>query len=81
MSLAYFQQSSLQSCKNGKSSLYSLIEENNGNMQTVKVLPATMFESYGTIRFINEFPLIANALANGEHWSLMNLMLRSILLL
>ena len=24
-----------------------------------------MFESYGTIRFINEFPLIADALANG----------------
>lgn len=54
-----------KAAKNGKSSLYSLIEENNGNMQTVKVLPATMFESYGTIRFINEFPLIANALANG----------------
>ncbi len=28
-------------------------------------LPADAFESYGTIRFINEFPLIINALLNG----------------
>ena len=30
-----------------------------------KVLPAEVFESYGTIRFINEFPLIILALLNG----------------
>ncbi len=28
-------------------------------------IPAEMFESYGTIRFINEFPLVINALMNG----------------
>ena len=28
-------------------------------------IPADAFESYGTIRFINEFPLIINALLNG----------------
>lgn len=28
-------------------------------------IPAEAFESYGTIRFINEFPLIINALLNG----------------
>ena len=30
-----------------------------------KLLPAEMFESYGTIRFINEFPLVILALKNG----------------
>lgn len=30
-----------------------------------KLLPAEMFESYGTIRFINEFPLVILALLNG----------------
>ncbi len=29
------------------------------------VIPAEAFESYGTIRFINEFPLVINALING----------------
>lgn len=29
------------------------------------VIPAEAFESYGTIRFINEFPLVINALMNG----------------
>lgn len=28
-------------------------------------IPADMFESYGTIRFVNEFPLVINALLNG----------------
>lgn len=28
-------------------------------------IPAEMFESYGTIRFVNEFPLVINALING----------------
>ena len=50
--------------KDGKSSLYSLIE--TGEEQKYKVLPASMFESYGTIRFINEFPLIVNALIEGN---------------
>ena len=30
-----------------------------------KLLPAEIFESYGTIRFINEFPLVIYALLNG----------------
>ena len=30
-----------------------------------KLLPAELFESYGTIRFINEFPLVILALMNG----------------
>jgi hypothetical protein len=30
-----------------------------------KLLPAELFESYGTIRFINEFPLVIYALLNG----------------
>ena len=30
-----------------------------------KLLPAEMFESYGTIRFINEFPLVILVLLNG----------------
>ena len=29
------------------------------------MVPADLFESYGTIRFINEFPLIVSALVNG----------------
>lgn len=28
-------------------------------------IPAEVFESYGTIRFVNEFPLVINALING----------------
>lgn len=36
------------------------------NDGTVKaVLPAEMYESYGTVRFVNEFPLIIDALLNG----------------
>jgi len=30
-----------------------------------KTIPAELFESHGTIRFVNMFPLMANALANG----------------
>jgi len=37
--------------------LYSIFKD--------KLLPAEMFESYGTIRFINEFPLVIYALLNG----------------
>ena len=29
------------------------------------IIPAEQFESYGTVRFINEFPLVMNALTNG----------------
>ncbi len=41
--------------------LSSIIKENNINA----VLPAEMYESYGTVRFVNEFPLIIDALLNG----------------
>ena len=38
--------------------LYSLIDQ--------KMIPAEVFESYGTIRFINEFPLVILALLTGS---------------
>ena len=41
--------------------LSSIIKD--GNMKAV--LPAEMYESYGTVRFVNEFPLIIDALING----------------
>ena len=41
--------------------LCSIIRD--GNMKAV--LPAEMYESYGTVRFVNEFPLIIDALMNG----------------
>ena len=31
-----------------------------------KAIPAELFESYGTIRFVNMFPLVVNALMNGS---------------
>ena len=49
--------------KDGKPSLYSLVSKEE--KKTFNALPADLFESYGTIRFINEFPLIARALING----------------
>lgn len=39
--------------------LYSILNHKN------KMLPAELFESYGTIRFINEFPLVISAVLNG----------------
>lgn len=39
--------------------LYSVFKDKN------ILIPAELFESYGTIRFINEFPLFVNALVNG----------------
>ena len=30
-----------------------------------RTIPSEVFESYGTIRFINEFPLVINVLLNG----------------
>jgi len=41
--------------------LYSLF----GNENKGKAVPADLFESYGTIRFVNMFPLVVNALING----------------
>ena len=41
--------------------LSSIIKE--GDLKAV--LPAEMYESYGTVRFVNEFPLIIGALLNG----------------
>lgn len=36
-----------------------------GNAQKKVALPAEFFESYGTLRFVNEFPLIIRALLDG----------------
>lgn len=41
--------------------LYSLFEI--GDKKTI--IPAEYFESYGTMRFVNEFPLVISALLNG----------------
>ncbi|MBP5231591.1 MAG: ATP-binding protein [Clostridia bacterium] len=41
--------------------LCSLFEGENG----VTAIPAEMFESFGTIRFVNEFPLVIRALLTG----------------
>ncbi len=45
----------------GDAELYSIFD----NAQYHTALPADTFESYGTIRFVNEFPLVMNALSNG----------------
>ncbi|MDR1160452.1 MAG: ATP-binding protein [Syntrophomonadaceae bacterium] len=47
----------------GKARLYSLFD--SGGKKESKGVPAKLFESYGTIRFINIFPLIAKALLTG----------------
>ena len=41
--------------------LCSLFQNDGKNM----AVPAELFESYGTIRFVNMFPLVVNALLNG----------------
>ena len=46
---------------NDEAKLYSLFESNSKG----KAIPAELFESYGTIRFVNMFPLVVNALQNG----------------
>jgi len=46
---------------NDEAKLYSLFESNSKG----KALPADLFESYGTIRFVNMFPLVVRALQNG----------------
>ncbi|MGM9601108.1 MAG: ATP/GTP-binding protein [Faecousia sp.] len=51
-----------KSSKSGEDAvLYSLFEQGNKGM----AIPADVFESYGTIRFINEFPLVIRALLTG----------------
>lgn len=45
--------------ENDNSDLCSVFKDRN------LVLPAEVFESYGTIRFVNEFPLVINVLLNG----------------
>jgi len=47
--------------ENDEAKLYSLFSNSNKG----KAIPAELFESYGTIRFINMFPLVVNALLNG----------------
>lgn len=42
--------------------LCSLFEKDGGGV----AMPAEFFESYGTVRFINEFPLVIRALATGS---------------
>lgn len=44
--------------------LCSILETNNG--KTKAVISAEVFESYGTVRFVNLFPIVLNAFANGS---------------
>lgn len=51
---------------------YKAVAENDEDLVLCSIfnnkkiaIPAVMFESYGTIRFVNEFPLVINALLNG----------------
>jgi len=48
--------------ENDEAELYSLFNNNRSG----RAIPAELFESYGTIRFINLFPLVINALLNGS---------------
>ncbi len=47
--------------ENSEAKLCSLLFDNERNA----AVPAEMFESYGTMRFVNMFPLVMNALATG----------------
>lgn len=47
--------------ENDEAKLCSLFKDNSHNI----AIPAELFESYGTIRFVNMFPLVMNALFNG----------------
>lgn len=47
--------------ENEKARLSSIFETKEKNT----AIPAELFESYGTIRFVNMFPLVVNALLNG----------------
>lgn len=46
---------------NNEAKLCSVFKQSNAGT----VIPAELFESYGTIRFVNMFPLVVNALMNG----------------
>ncbi|MCL2125897.1 MAG: ATP-binding protein [Oscillospiraceae bacterium] len=48
--------------ENDEAKLYSLFKNNSIG----KAIPAELFESFGTIRFINMFPLVVSALLNGS---------------
>ena len=50
--------------ENDEAKLYSLFENGNNGIKG-KIIPAELFESYGTIRFVNMFPLVVNSLLNG----------------
>lgn len=47
--------------ENEAATLSSIIDDEN----IKAILPAEVYESYGTVRFVNEFPLIIDALLNG----------------
>lgn len=47
--------------ENAEAKLFSVF----GMGEKGKAIPAEMFESYGTVRFINMFPLVVSALING----------------
>lgn len=47
--------------ENNEATLCSLFKDSMHNV----AIPAELFESYGTIRFVNMFPLVMNALLNG----------------
>lgn len=47
--------------ENNQTLLYSLFDSGNDSV----AIPADIFESYGTVRFIHEFPLVINAIMNG----------------
>lgn len=47
--------------ESNEASLCSLLKRSSKGI----VLPAELFESYGTLRFVNMFPLVVNALLNG----------------
>lgn len=49
------------SVDSGNAELCSIFRKGNKSA----VIPAEMFESYGTVRFIHEFPLIVNAMLHG----------------
>lgn len=52
----------VQNGEDGKTKLYSIFKTNDQNIQAVL---ADVFESYGTIRFINLFPLVVQAIYTG----------------
>lgn len=51
--------------EDGKDSVLCSAFQDFKNRTDIPAIPADIFESYGTVRFINEFPLVINALLNG----------------